>query len=239
MSDYKKLLHEKSVRSALVKRNASALDMNYLADELKRLKDKPFNARIFKNLMKEFDSKLSDLKQDNHMFVQHIMYAATHASKDEEFTQDQRSYRNTLHIVMCAEDEVRTFFEEKGLIAKVSDQPAVSITDPGISEVLKQMSISQSQAQAAAEERLAKASAEAEERRAKAAIEAEERLNILLKSMNQAQTARDEAAAEAQKEATETLAEAQKEAAEAQKEAAKAHADTQKLQLMLKLKGIK
>ena len=110
MSDYKKLLHEKSVRSALVKRDASALDVNNLAEELKKLKDKPFNARIFNNLMKEFDSTLSDLKQDNHMFVQHIMYAGTHASKDEEFTQDQRSYRNTLQIVMCTEDEVRTFF---------------------------------------------------------------------------------------------------------------------------------
>ena len=33
MSDYKKILHEKSVRSALVKRDASALTMNDLADE--------------------------------------------------------------------------------------------------------------------------------------------------------------------------------------------------------------
>ena len=187
MSDYKKLLLEKSVRSALVKRNASALDINSLADELKKLKEKPFNARIFKNLTKEFDSKLSDLKQDNHMFVQHIMYASTHASKDEEFTQDQRSYRNTLHIVMCAEDEVRTFFEDNGSIAKVSEQPAVSTTDPGIAEVLKQMSISQSKA--ATEARQAQTAAE--ERQAKATADAETRLNLLLKSMSQAQTARD------------------------------------------------
>ena len=85
MSEYKKLLHEKSVRSALVKRDASALNMNNLADELKRLKEKPFNPHIFKNLMKDFDSTLKELKQDNHMFVQHIMYAGTQASKDEEF----------------------------------------------------------------------------------------------------------------------------------------------------------
>ena len=171
MSDYKKILHEKSVRSALVKRDASALTMNNVTDELKRLKEKPFNPRIFKNLMKDFDSTLEELKQDNHMFVQHIMYAGTQASKDEEFSQDQRSYRNTLHIVMCAEDEVRTFFEEKGLIAKISDEPAVSTTDPGIAEVLKQMSIAQAQAATAAEERLAKANSEAEEHRVKAATE--------------------------------------------------------------------
>ena len=108
-SEYKKLLHEKSVRSALVKRDASALNINNLADDLKALKQKPFNARILKNLMKEFDKTLEDLKDDNHMFVQHIMYAGTNASKDEEFTQDQRTYRNTLHIVMCAEDEVEHF----------------------------------------------------------------------------------------------------------------------------------
>ena len=74
-SEYKKLLHEKSVRSALVKRDASALNINNLADDLKALKEKPFNARVFKNLMKEFDKTLEDLKDDNHMFVQHIMYA--------------------------------------------------------------------------------------------------------------------------------------------------------------------
>ena len=122
------------------------------------------------------------------MFVQHIMYACTQASKDEEFKQDQESYNNTLDSVMIIEDEVRTFFEEKGLIAKVSDQPAVSTTDPGISEVLKQMSIAQAearqaqaqaqaeakQAQAAAEEHLAKAAAEAEERGEKEAAEARE-----------------------------------------------------------------
>ena len=43
MSDYKKLLHEKSVRSALVKRDASALELNNIAAKLKGLKDKPFN----------------------------------------------------------------------------------------------------------------------------------------------------------------------------------------------------
>ena len=79
------------------------------------------------------------------------MYAGTYASKVEEFTQDQRSYRNTLHIIMCAEDEVRTFFVENGSKAKISEQTAISITDPGISEVLKQMTISQAQAQPAAE----------------------------------------------------------------------------------------
>ena len=68
-SEYKKLLHEKSVRSALVKRDASALNINNLADDLKALKEKPFNARILKNLMKEFDKKLEELKLDNHMFV--------------------------------------------------------------------------------------------------------------------------------------------------------------------------
>ena len=111
------------------------------------------------------------------MFVQHIMYAGTHASKDDEFIQDQRSYRNTLHIVMCAEDEVRTFFEEKGSIVKISDQPAISTTDPGILEVLKQMSIAQAEARQAQ----TKAAIEAEERQAKATADAEERLNILLK----------------------------------------------------------
>ena len=54
-SEYRKLLHKKSVRSALVKRDASALNMNNLAEDLKALKGKPFNTRIFKNVMKEFD----------------------------------------------------------------------------------------------------------------------------------------------------------------------------------------
>ena len=125
MSDYKKLLHEKSVRSALVKRDASALELNNISLKLKGLLNKPFNSRIFNNIMKEFDRTLGDLKQDNHMFVQHVMYAGTHASKDEEFKQDQESYNNTLDSVMIIEDEVRTFFEEKGSIAKISDQPAV------------------------------------------------------------------------------------------------------------------
>ena len=62
-SEYKKLLHEKSVRSALVKRDASALNINNLADKLKGLKDKPFNPRIFNNFMKEFIRMLADLKQ--------------------------------------------------------------------------------------------------------------------------------------------------------------------------------
>ena len=181
-SEYKKLLHEKSVRSALVKRDASALNINNLADKLKGLKDKPFNPRIFNNFMKEFDRTLADLKQDNHIFVQHIMYAGTQASKDEEFKQDQVSYNNTLENVMCAEDEIRTYFEENGSIAKASEQLAVSSTDPGIAEVLKHLSQTQ---------------AKAEERQAKAATDAEERLNLVLQSINQAQTARDEAAAEA------------------------------------------
>ena len=82
MSDYKKLLHEKSVRSALVKRDVSALELNNIVAKLKGLTDRPFNSRIFNNLMKEFDRTLTDLKQDNHIFVQHIMYAGTQASKD-------------------------------------------------------------------------------------------------------------------------------------------------------------
>ena len=60
-SECKKLLHEKSVRSALVKRDAFALNMNNLADDLKALKEKPFNAHIFKNLMKEFGKTLEEL----------------------------------------------------------------------------------------------------------------------------------------------------------------------------------
>ena len=243
MSEYKKLLHEKSARSALVKRDASALELNNVAAKLKGFTNRPFNSRIFNNLMKEFDRTLADFKQDNHIFVQHIMYAGTQASKDEDFKQDQDSYNNTLDSVMNIEDEVRTFLEGKGSIAKISDEPAVSTTDPGIAEVLKQMSLSQAEArraQAAADERLAKANAEAKEAQAKATADAETRLNLLLKSMNEAQAtrdkatadaqkARDEAAAEAQKEAAETLAEAQKEAAEAQKEAAKALAEAQKI----------
>ena len=223
-SEYKKLLHEKSVRSALVKRDASALNINNLADKLKGLKDKPFNPRIFNNYMKEFDRTLADLKQDNHIFVQHIMYAGTQASKDEEFKQDQVSYNNTLENVMCAEDEIRTYFEENGSIAKASEQLAVSTTDPGIAEVLKHLS----QTQAKAEERQAKAAADAEERQAKAAADAEERLNLVLQSINQAQTARDEAAAEAQRQAAEAQKVAQKAATDAQAAREKATADSQK-----------
>ena len=141
------------------------------------------------------------------------MYAGTQASKDEEFKQDQVSYNNTLENVMCAEDEIRTYFEENGSIAKASEQLAVSTTDPGIAEVLKHLS----QTQAKAEERQSKT----EERQAKAAADAEERLNLVLQSINQAQTARDEAAAEAQRELPKLLQ------------------TFKKLQLILKLLGIK
>ena len=38
-TDYRKLLHEKSVRSALVKCNTSALDLNNITGKLKGLKE--------------------------------------------------------------------------------------------------------------------------------------------------------------------------------------------------------
>ena len=72
-SEYRKLLHEKSVRSALVKRDTSALEFTNKVNKLSGLKDKPFNACIFNNLTKQLDNALSELNKDNHVFVQHII----------------------------------------------------------------------------------------------------------------------------------------------------------------------
>ena len=171
MSTYKSCLEVKTIKAALIKKNASVMELNNSVGKIKLLSTTNPNLRQFTLVDKELETNLEQLKTDNHLFVQHILHASATLSTDSEFMRDQESIRATQFAALSEKSDFLEILENKNLIPKIADQvtsTAAAAPTPEIATLLKEL----------AEDR----KAQAEDRKANAASQ-----KLLLTELSKAQ----------------------------------------------------
>ena len=144
MSTYKSCLETKSIKAALIKRNASVMELSNAVGKIKLLSTSNPNLRQFTCIDKELEANLEQLKTDNHLFVQHILHASATLSSDSEFMKDQESIRATQFAALSAKNEYLEILENHNLIPKLTDQVASQATvapSPEIAILLKELAL--------------------------------------------------------------------------------------------------
>ena len=111
MSTYKSCLEIKTTKAALIKRNASVMELNNSVGKIKLLSTTNPNLRQFTCIDKELETNLEQLKTDNHLFVQHILHASATLSSDSEFMKDQESIRATKFAALSAKTNILIFWK--------------------------------------------------------------------------------------------------------------------------------
>ena len=146
MSTYKSCLEVKTIKAALIKRNASVMELNNSVGKIKLLSTTNPNLRQFTCIDKELEANLEQLKTDNHLFVQHILHASATLSSDTEFTKDQESIRATQFAALSVKNQHLEILESHNLIPKLADQvasAAAAAPTPEIAIILKELAENQ------------------------------------------------------------------------------------------------
>ena len=111
MSTYKSCLEVKTIKAALIKRNASVMELSNSVGKIKLLSTSNHNLRQFTCIDKELEANLEQLKTDNHLFVQHILHASATLSSDSEFMKDQESIRATQFAALSTKTSILRFWK--------------------------------------------------------------------------------------------------------------------------------
>ena len=111
MSTYKSCLEIKATKAALIKRNASVMELSNSVGKIKLLNTSNPNLRQFTCIDKELDANLEQLKADNHLFVQHILHASATLSSNSDFMKDQESIRAKQFAELGAKNEYLEILE--------------------------------------------------------------------------------------------------------------------------------
>ena len=160
MATYKNCLEVKTIKAALIKRNASVMELSNSVGKIKLLSTTNPNLRQFTCIDKELEANLEQLKTDNHLFVQHILHASATLSSDSEFMKDQESIRATQFAALTAKNEYLEILESHNLIPKLADQvasQAAAAPAPEIATLLKELALDR---KAQAEDRKAHAASQ-------------------------------------------------------------------------------